>query len=215
MTRGGVSAVVLAGGRSSRFGRDKLAEPIDGRPLLSYAVEAVRPFATEIIIVVAPGSAPAAAIPDGAILVHDPVAFEGPLAGLLAGLQAAHEPVVLVVGGDMPTLVGAILAAMLDELDTSGTNDRATVPGTTTTLLASDDAKVVVLEHQGRARPLPMVVRREPALAAVARLREAGERRLRTLTETLPTRIIAESTWRIIDPDGRTLRDIDAPADIV
>ena len=215
MTRGGVSAVVLAGGRSSRFGRDKLAEPIDGRPLLSYAVEAVRPFATEIIIVVAPGSAPAAAIPDGVILVHDPVAFEGPLAGLLAGLQAAHEPVVLVVGGDMPTLVGAILAAMLDELDTSGTNDRATVRGTTTTLLASDDAKVVVLEHQGRARPLPMVVRREPALAAVVRLREAGERRLRTLTETLPTRIIAESTWRIIDPDGRTLRDIDAPADIV
>ena len=215
MTRGGVSAVVLAGGRSSRFGRDKLAEPIDGRPLLSYAVEAVRPFATEIIIVVAPGSAPAAAIPDGAILVHDSVAFEGPLAGLLAGLQAAHEPVVLVVGGDMPTLVGAILAAMLDELDTSGTIDRATVPGTTTTLLAYDDPKVVVLEHQGRARPLPMVVRREPALAAVVRLREAGERRLRILTETLQTRIIAESTWRVIDPDGRTLRDIDAPADLV
>ncbi|MGH2474787.1 MAG: NTP transferase domain-containing protein, partial [Candidatus Limnocylindrales bacterium] len=29
-----IGAIVLAGGRSSRFGRDKLAEPMDGRPLL-------------------------------------------------------------------------------------------------------------------------------------------------------------------------------------
>ena len=34
MTEPTVTGLVLAGGRSSRFGRDKLAEPIDGRPLL-------------------------------------------------------------------------------------------------------------------------------------------------------------------------------------
>ena len=38
-----VAAIVLAGGRSSRFGRDKLAEPVDGRPLLDHAIDAVRP----------------------------------------------------------------------------------------------------------------------------------------------------------------------------
>ena len=36
-----VSAIVLAGGASTRFGRDKLAEPVDGRPLLHHAAEAV------------------------------------------------------------------------------------------------------------------------------------------------------------------------------
>jgi len=267
MSARGVSAVVLAGGRSSRFGRDKLAEPIDGRPLLSYAVEAVRPFATEVLVVVAPGSAPGPAFPDGVTLVHDPVAFEGPLAGLLAGLEAAREPTILVVGGDMPTLVGAILAAMLAELrvpeapdvseapevpeapeapDTAATTDRPGLPEAPDTAaatdrpglpdavhaagtdrpggpdalyavgmhVASDGAHAVVLEQDGRARPLPMVLRRAPALAAAAHLIKAGERRLRTLTETLPTRIIPESTWRAIDPGGLTLHDIDAPSDL-
>ena len=44
MTEPTVTGLVLAGGRSSRFGRDKLAEPIDGRPLLWHAIDAVRPL---------------------------------------------------------------------------------------------------------------------------------------------------------------------------
>ena len=55
-----VSAVILAGGRSSRFGRDKLAEPIDGRTLLRHVIDAVRPLATETIVVAAPGGDPVA-----------------------------------------------------------------------------------------------------------------------------------------------------------
>lgn len=41
-----VSAIVLAGGRSSRFGRDKLAEPIAGEPLLNRTIAALGPVAT-------------------------------------------------------------------------------------------------------------------------------------------------------------------------
>ena len=198
-----VSAVVLAGGRSTRFGRDKLAEPVDGRPLLSYAIDAVRPFATEIIVVVAPRATSALAFPGDVIFVRDPVAFEGPLSGLLSGLAAAREPIVLVVGGDMPTLVGAVLEAMLARLDAPDAPD------------APDGAQAVVLEHDGHARPLPMVVRRKPALTAAHRLIGAGERRLRALAESLTTRVIPEATWRAVDPEGLTLRDVDAPADLV
>lgn len=189
-----VSAVILAGGRSSRFGRDKLAEPIDGQPLLRHTISAVRPFATEILVIAAPDAV--LALPAGVTLVHDRVAFDGPLAGLLAGLEAAREPIALVVGGDMPTLVGAVLEMMLAALD---------VP---------DAPEAVVLEHDGLARPLPMVMRREPALAAADRLVSDGERRLRMLAEALTTRIVPESTWRALDPDALTLHDIDTPADL-
>ena len=79
-----VAVIVLAGGRSSRFGRDKLAEPLDGRPLLDHAIDAARRMATEVLVVVAPGSAPA--VPAGVQVVHDAQAFEGPLAGVAAGL---------------------------------------------------------------------------------------------------------------------------------
>jgi len=200
MTARRVSAVILAGGRSSRFGRDKLTEPIDGRPLLSYAIDAVRPFATEIIVVAAPGATTALA--HDVTLAHDPVAFEGPLAGLLVGLAVAREPIVLVVGGDMPSLVGAVLEAMLAEFDSPGAD---TSPG---------GPQAVVLEHEGRQRPLPMVVLRQPALVEADRLIAAGERRLRVLAQGLAARVLAESSWRAIDPGGLTLRDIDTPADL-
>jgi molybdopterin-guanine dinucleotide biosynthesis protein A len=193
LTSRAVTAVILAGGRSSRFGRDKLAEPIDGRALLLHAIDGVAPLATEILVVAAPGSSPT--LPPSVTLVHDPVAFEGPLAGLLAGLGAAVAPVVLVVGGDMPTLVAAVLESMLRELDESGVD-------------------AVALEDEARARPLPLVLRTLPALAAADRLVRSGERRLRALPEALALRTIPEAAWRRLDPDGRTIRDIDTPADI-
>jgi molybdopterin-guanine dinucleotide biosynthesis protein A len=195
VTASRVSAVILAGGRSSRFGRDKLAEPIDGRPLLQHVIDAVRPLATEILVIAAPVATLPLTANEEVIMVHDPVAFEGPLAGLLAGLAVAHEPVVLVVGGDMPTIVGAVIGSMLEALDAPGVD-------------------AVALEHEGRVRPLPMVLRRDQALATSERLIREGERRLRSLLDALATKVIPESTWRGLDPDGLTVRDIDTPADL-
>jgi molybdopterin-guanine dinucleotide biosynthesis protein A len=193
MTIAGIGVIVLAGGRSSRFGRDKLAEPLDGRPLLHHAIDAVRPIAAEIIVVAAPGASPA--LPPDVTLVHDPVAYEGPLAGLLAGLAAARSPTVLVVGGDMPALSVPVLGSMV-------------------ALLTESDANAVVLEHGGRGRPLPMALRREPGLATASALIAGGERRLRGLADALSAAVLPEAAWRALDPDGETLRDIDTEADL-
>ena len=186
-------AIVLAGGRSERFGRDKLAEAIDGRPLLWHAIDAVRPLAGEVVVVVAPDAHPD--LPDDVVVARDPVAFEGPLAGLLAGLTATRAATVIVVGGDMPSLVGSVALAML-----GGLAD------------AAFDA--VVLEHDGRPRPLPLVVRRDQAAIAASRLVDGGERRLRALTTALATTVIPEATWRRLDPEGRSVRDVDTPGDL-
>ena len=75
-------------------------------------------------------------------------------------------------------------------------------------------AEAVILDHAGWPRPLPMAVLRLQALAVASRLNEAGERRLGALTEALATTVIAESTWRGLDPDGTTVRDVDKPADL-
>ena len=193
MTERRVSAIVLAGGRSSRFGRDKLAEPVGGRPLLDHAIDGVRAFAIEVIVVLSTDAV--AAVPPDVRVVHDPAPFEGPLAGLLAGLGAAREPVVLLTAGDMPELQPAVVEALL-------------------AASASADVNAAVLEEADRARPLPMVVAREAALQAAERLIEAGERSLRALVEALTTTVIAEATWRPIDPTGRSLRDVDTPGDL-
>jgi molybdenum cofactor guanylyltransferase len=203
MTAPAVTGLVLAGGRSSRFGRDKLAELIDGKPLLWHAIDAVRPLVEEVLVVAAPGAEPF--VPAGVRIVRDRIAFEGPLSGLLAGLLEARAPAVIVAGGDMPSMVEGVLAMLLAELDvepvTSVRGDR-------------DRVDAVVLESGGRGRPLPMALRRDPALIATASLLDAGGRRLRAVADALDGRVIESSTWQVLDPDGRTLRDVDEPSDL-
>jgi len=189
-----IGAIVLAGGRSSRFGRDKLAEPIDGRPLLHHAIAAVRGVATDIVVVVPPDAN--LDVPDGVRVAHDPVAFEGPLAGLAVGLAALDPAVdrVVVVAGDMPTLVPAVLQRLLD----------AVAPGSDAAILGRD----------GDGPPVPLAVRRRRALAAVVTLLDAGERRLRAVPQVLDADTIPETAWRVDDPTAVTLRDIDTPEDL-
>ncbi len=190
-----IGAIVLAGGRSSRFGRDKLAEPLDGRPLLDHAVAAVHTLAAEVIVVVAPGATVEA--PAGTRLVRDATAFEGPLAGLATGLAALDPAIdrVVVVAGDMPSLEPAVLARLIAALGPS--------------------ADGAVLELDGQPVPLPMAVRRAAAVAVTQGLLASGERRLRALPDAVPTRAIPEGTWRLDDPTGSTLRDVDTQADLV
>jgi molybdopterin-guanine dinucleotide biosynthesis protein A len=193
-----LGAIVLAGGRSARFGRDKLAEPLGGRSLLMHAIEAVTAVDTglDLVVVAAPGASPT--IPAGARLVHDPRAFEGPLAGVATGLAALGPDTdrVVVVGGDMPGLVPAVLRLLASSLDDDPAVDLA--------LLAGDD----------RARPLPSAIRRAAGLRAADALLVAGERRLRALADVLVTAVLPASAWRPLDPSGTTLGDVDTPDDL-
>jgi molybdopterin-guanine dinucleotide biosynthesis protein A len=188
-----VAGVVLAGGRSSRFGRDKLAEPIDGRAMLDRAFDAVRAVTTAITVVVAPAAT--RSVPTGTRIVHDDRAYEGPLAGLATGLRSLDPGIdrVIVVGGDMPTVVPAVLSRLIDALD------------------AHDAA--VIADDEG-PRPLPLAARRAVAGPAADRLLDSGERRLRALLEVLDVEVLPPSTWRLDDPAGETLRDVDTPADL-
>ena len=193
MSDSGVSAIVLAGGRSSRFGRDKLAEPIDGKTLLDHAIDGVRRFATDVVVVLAPDGTPPTR--GDVRVVRDTTAFAGPLAGLLAGLRAAKHPSVFVTAGDMPELQHAVAEMLVAALAATGVDAAA-------------------LEGDGRPRPLPIAVARDAGSVAAQRLIDDGERRLRALVDALTTTVIPESTWRALDPQGRSLRDVDVPMDL-
>ena len=188
-----VSGIVLAGGRSARFGRDKLAEPIGDKPLLHLAVNAVATVASDVIVVAPPEVDPP--IPERVRLVHDAAPYEGPLAGCLTGLTAAREPLVLVAGGDMPSLEPAVLGFLVRALEAS-----------------SADASL--LEFRGRRQQLPFAVRTGAGSDLATRLLAQGERRLGALTERLTVRVLLEDEWRPLDPEARTLRDVDEPDDL-
>jgi molybdopterin-guanine dinucleotide biosynthesis protein A len=198
MSGHGVSGIVLAGGRSSRFGSDKLAADIDGRRLLDLAIEALAAVSDEVLVLLSPGDD--RVLPSSTATLRrvvDPERHGGPLVGLLAGLEVADQPIVVVAGGDMPSLSRAVLEAMIRRLV-------ASAPGT--------DA--IILAARGDRPPLPAVLRTGASTDVARRLVGDGERRLRSLFERLPTRALDEAEWRPLDPDGATLRDIDRPADL-
>ncbi len=201
MSGSGVSGIVLAGGGSSRFGSDKLIARFDGIPLLDRAVAALAERVvgcSEIVVVLAPGddrALPAAAVP--VRRTRDPATHGGPLIGLLAGLEVAREPVVIVVGGDMPTLSADVLAMLLRTLTA-----------------AEGSADAAVLVQRGVARPLPAAFRNGAATQVARRVIADGERSLVALLRGLAARELTEGEWRGLDPSGATLRDIDRPEDL-
>jgi molybdenum cofactor guanylyltransferase len=192
----GVSVVVLAGGRSARFGSPKLEASLEGRPLITHAVELARRLSDDVVIAI-PAAGAAPLLPEAVRVVRDPQPFGGPLAGLASALGAIDRSIAIVLGGDMPRLPVELVQPML------------------ITLGQEDEADAVVLERDGVPQPLPLVVRTVAAReAAIAILDGTGERSLRALVGALRSRTIDERHWRALDPDGIALADVDRPPDL-
>ena len=123
-----VSAIVLAGGRSRRLGRDKAVEPFGGQPLIRRVIERVEPLVDEIIVVVA-DAARGEALPllDGERVALDIYPDGGSLGGIFSGLSAANNPWGLVVACDMPFLNRQLFRHMLGLRD--GCDAVVPVPG--------------------------------------------------------------------------------------
>ena len=195
------AAIVLAGGRSRRFGTDKLAARLaDGRSVLAHSVGAAETIASDLVVVVAPGASRPDGLPARTVVVHDPEPDGGPLHGLAAGLEATSDEIVLVLGGDMPALEPAVLRLLVAAVRGDPLIGAARL---------EDDASA-----GGSPAVLPCALRREPAREACRDAAAAGDRRLRACLERLATAVVTAAEWRGVDPSGRTLLDIDRPADL-
>jgi len=79
-----ILGVVLAGGKSTRFGSDKALAELDGHTLIARAVDALSGWC-EYVVVAGRANAPAPTLPDW------PTPDMGPLAGLAAALHLARD----------------------------------------------------------------------------------------------------------------------------
>ncbi|MBM4410367.1 MAG: molybdenum cofactor guanylyltransferase [Chloroflexi bacterium] len=191
-----VSAIILAGGRSSRMGRDKASIVFDGETLLQRTVRAAAEVASEIVLVGAPGQAlPAVTAACPVTAVEDAVAGEGPLFGLATGLAVATGSHCLVLGADMPFLQPALLRLLVDRL--RGAH-------------AESGARWVVPIAERRPQPLCSAIASD-ALAILRAHLDAGDRAPMALAADLRLVRLDESVWRGADPEGLSFVDIDTP----
>lgn len=108
-----ITGLILAGGQGSRMGgRDKGLVAYRGRPLIDHVIERIAPQVDELLISANRNLAEYAQ--RGYRIVTDTLPdFQGPLAGILAGLQAASHEWVLTAPCDMPRLPADLAARML------------------------------------------------------------------------------------------------------
>jgi molybdenum cofactor guanylyltransferase len=103
--RAGLTLVILAGGRSTRFGRDKLRARVGGRPALARVVARAAPLATEVIVTTsteARRQVLSRLVPATVRFLLDRPGTEGPEAAMEHALASGIDGPVLFLPGDIP-----------------------------------------------------------------------------------------------------------------
>ncbi len=95
-----ITAIVLAGGKSLRLGRNKALEPFLDKSLIEHVVDRLRPLADQLLIV--KSSEQGLPSLDKTEALIDVFPGKGPLSGIYTGLLAARYSHSIVVGCDMP-----------------------------------------------------------------------------------------------------------------
>ena len=182
------SAVILAGGKSSRMGRPKALLLFDGQPLILHIVRALKPLFADAVVVAAPGQE---LPPLPVTLVRDEVAHQGPVGGIYYGLRAASSEVCFVTSCDVALLNLSLISYLISQIS---------------------NYDVVVPHWQGRFQPLHAVYRKS-VLPLLKEQLERGELRPIFLFDKVRTREVHEDEIRRFDPEGLSFLNMNTPED--
>lgn len=189
----GLAGLVLAGGGSTRFGRDKALVEVDGATLLDRAAACLRAVCEAPVLVASGDGTSRPGVGDGQ--VADLVAGAGPLSAIGAGLTALGEvvPRVAVLAVDHVAPSAELLRLLADQ------------PGTWSCAVA---------EVGGRLQPLHAVWSTHVAGDLVAAV-DAGER---SVVAWLATRddvvVVGEAALRVAGIPPEVTADVDTPGDL-
>ncbi len=185
------SGIILAGGDSQRMGVEKGLMDLDGKTIIQYVIDSLRPIVDEIIVVI--GSMEKYPVFSEVVNVHlvpDQYVDGSPLVGILSGLSEAKGEYAVVVACDMPF----INTDLVDHLFN----------------LSMGHDGILLVKPNGWIEPLPSVYRVSVSLKQAFQLRRQGESRIRRILEALPdVPRVPVNQLRVIDPDLLTFFDID------
>jgi molybdenum cofactor guanylyltransferase len=109
-----ISCIILAGGKSTRLGHDKVLETVGNTSLLEQVISRIDPLSKEIIIVTANERTFAQLASRPKIkVVSDIIPGQGSLGGIYTGLVKSDSFYNLVVAADMPFVNTSLLGYMI------------------------------------------------------------------------------------------------------
>ncbi len=205
----GITGYVMAGGGSTRFGRDKALVEVGGRPMLARMTALMQGITEQVKIV----GTPEKYAEFGIEVVSDRWPGEGPLGGIITALldaashsapfeQSRQQPHAdnlhaadwcLIVSCDMPFLTHDWLAYL---------SKRA----------AASTAQVVMPVSAGGPEPLCACYRADGAETLQAAF-EAGVRKITEALKHVTTEVLDEVHWKRFDSAGRLFWNMNTAAD--
>lgn len=192
------SAIILAGGFSSRFGQDKGLLLLANKPLVRHVLDVASDIVDETIIVVSSkGQAENfAKVSDSKVkIVVDVRDVQSPLVGALTGFEKVHGEYSLLLPCDTPLVSKEILLLLLD--------------------LCGGKNAVIPRWPNGYIEPLQAVYRTKPALEAAKNVLGEGKFNMRSMIDSLGgIRYISTLVLQQLDPKLKTFFNINTPLDL-
>lgn len=189
------TGAVLAGGTSSRLGRDKRLVQVGGETLVGRTARVLDEVCDEVAVVCPEERFPGQPLAPGLPTVTDERPDTGPAAGIEAALRAATGDVVIIAACDHPMLTAPVLELLA------------------ATVERSPDVQVATLPAPDGRSPLLLAVRRS-ALPEVSALLDDGERRVGAVVGALRGVEVSAEELAAADRTGVVHRDVDVPTDL-
>ena len=183
------TAIILAGGASRRFGRDKAWALWEGKPLIEILIDRLKQLGFEMML---SGSNPRLK-EWGLPVVEDACPLQGPLQALKGIWEKNSASRILLVACDMPFIEPDVIQTLWS---------------------AATDSDILILEGEGSPSPLPGVYRRT-TYPFVESLLKKGRRDLKALwSEPLKISVISRQLLHILDPVQKSLWNVNTPQDL-
>jgi molybdopterin-guanine dinucleotide biosynthesis protein A len=192
------SAIVLAGGSSSRFGEDKGLVKLAGKPLLTHVVNAVRTIVDEVVVT----TSSTIRVTQYQRIVCNDVRFavdsresEGPLIGALTGFNAALGEYALVLPFDTPFVSRDIVTLLFD--------------------LCMGKSAVIPRWPNAQIEPLHAVYKVNEARTAAEAAVAEGRLDMRGMIERMQgLRFVSTLVIMELDPELKSFFNINTPLDL-
>jgi molybdopterin-guanine dinucleotide biosynthesis protein A len=184
-----IAGFILAGGESSRMGRDKALLEFDGVPLLVRTARLVESVAGPAAVIASPEAYRSLALR----VIADDSPGAGPLGGIATALRVSNAPWNLVVACDLPYLTKTWLEHLIERA------------------LASQADAVLPMNARG-AEPLCAVYHKRGERAICAALAR-GTRKVTDGLQDLRVESIEPAEWKAFDSDGLLFKNMNSPAD--
>ncbi len=182
-----IEAFILAGGKSSRMGRDKAKLEIGGVPLLTRAAQMLSPLAANVMVVGEERRAAEFGLP----VLTDYWPGAGPLGAIATALMSASCPWAFVLACDMPFVTSEWIEWLFERIASAPTD--------------SFDGLVPATEHG--IEPL-CAVYRKACHKTLANVLDGGVRKVTNGLAVLKIQSVPEAEWRPFSPDGSLFRNL-------